>query len=203
MTIASPAVRLQERQADPAGEALARAFFDDPLFVWGFPDAGRRARLLDWQMKALVRYGQRWGEVYTTPDSEGAAVWLPPGDTRMRPLRALRTGMWLFPFKAGLRDFRRFIRGVEHLEHFHNDIEGPHHYLMVLGVEPDRQGRGVGSALIAPVLERARADGLPCYLETVKERNVTFYRKHGFEVVVETALPPDGPPAWTMLRPAP
>jgi ribosomal protein S18 acetylase RimI-like enzyme len=202
MPVETPSMLLEPRQTDAVGAALARAFFDDPLFVWGFPDEQRRARLLDFQMKTFLRYGQRWGEVQTTAANAGAAIWLPPGDTRIRPLRAFRIGLWRMPFVAGLGNFRRFYRGVDHLEHFHDDVEGPHHYLAVLGVEPELQGRGVGSALIAPVLERATADGLPCYLETVKERNVTFYRKHGFEVMVETQLPPDGPPAWTMLRPA-
>ena len=71
-----------------------------------------------------------------------------------------------------------------------------------LGVEPDRQGQGIGSALIQPVLGRADAEGLPCYLETTKERNVTFYRRHGFDVVAEGDLPDLGPPFWTMRREA-
>jgi hypothetical protein len=52
-----------------------------------------------------------------------------------------------------------------------------------------------------PVLERADSDNLTCYLETAKEINVTFYQKHGFEVVKEFPLGgKDGPPFWTMLR---
>jgi MFS family permease len=52
----------------------------------------------------------------------------------------------------------------------------PHWYLWLLGVDPDRQGQGVGSALLAPILARADAEGLPCALETLTERNVWFYR---------------------------
>ena len=51
-----------------------------------------------------------------------------------------------------------------------------------------------------PVLERADRDRLPCYLETAKEINVSFYKKHGFEVVVEDDLPGGGPRFWTMKR---
>jgi len=51
-----------------------------------------------------------------------------------------------------------------------------------------------------PVLEHCDADGLPCYLESSKQRNVPFYRRHGFEVVEEVHLPGDGPPIWTMWR---
>jgi hypothetical protein len=42
--------------------------------------------------------------------------------------------------------------------------------------------------------------GLPVYLETMTERNLGFYRRQGFEVVIETDLP-DGPRCWLMRRP--
>jgi predicted N-acetyltransferase YhbS len=76
----------------------------------------------------------------------------------------------------------------------------PHHYLMVLGVDSEKQGQGVGSKLIAPGLARADADRLPCYLETMKTRNLDFYGKHGFEVVHAGEIPKGGPPFWTMRR---
>jgi ribosomal protein S18 acetylase RimI-like enzyme len=76
----------------------------------------------------------------------------------------------------------------------------PHWYLATLGTAVEMQGRGVGSALLRPVLSHCDAAGLPCYLESSKERNVPFYRRHGFEVVHELKLPDDGPPIWTMWR---
>ncbi len=59
----------------------------------------------------------------------------------------------------------------------------PHWYLATLGTAVEQQGKGVGGALLRPVLEHCDAEGLPCYLESSKERNVPFYRRHGFEVV--------------------
>jgi len=50
------------------------------------------------------------------------------------------------------------------------------------------------------VLARADAEGLLCYVETEKERNLPFYRRHGFEVVVEDDMPNGGPHFWTMRR---
>ena len=94
----------------------------------------------------------------------------------------------------------KFMGAMNHLEHLHKrDVPPEHWYLFVLGVEPDRQGQGVGGKMIAPILERADKDQLPCYLETMKERNVTFYQKHGFEVIVDDVFP-DGPRYWTMKR---
>jgi GNAT superfamily N-acetyltransferase len=69
-----------------------------------------------------------------------------------------------------------------------------------LGTAVEQQGKGVGGALMRPVLDHCDAEGIPCYLESSKERNIPFYRRHGFEVVEEVPLPGDGPSLWTMWR---
>ena len=65
-----------------------------------------------------------------------------------------------------------------------------------------KAGQGIGSALMQPALAKADAAHLPAYLETQKEINVKLYQKHGFDVVVETNLPDNGPHVWCMKRPA-
>jgi GNAT superfamily N-acetyltransferase len=71
----------------------------------------------------------------------------------------------------------------------------------VLGTDPRYQGKGIGSALLAPVLEQCDAEGLPAYLESTKERNVPFYARHGFEVT-ESFRVGGGPTVWGMWRKA-
>ncbi|MEX1252908.1 MAG: GNAT family N-acetyltransferase [Dehalococcoidia bacterium] len=195
-------VPLQESQQKIAGEVLARAFFDDPLSEYLLPDEEKRRKVLPWFFGKGAKYGHMFGEVYTTPDSvDGAAIWLPPEDFVMTPYRMLRSGMLAAPFKFGLSTFMRFMGAMNHVEELHKrDVSPKHWYLFILGVDPDRQGQGVGGQLIQPVVTRADAQGLPCYLETMKTRNVPFYRKHGFEVVVEADLPKGGPHFWTMKR---
>ena len=75
----------------------------------------------------------------------------------------------------------------------------PHHYLMLLGVVPARQGTGVGSALLRAVLDIADAAGEPAYLEATTPQNRALYERHGFEVTRES--PRRGLPApWAMWR---
>lgn len=75
----------------------------------------------------------------------------------------------------------------------------PHWYLAVLGTDPQYQGKGVGSALMAPVLQKCDAEGVPAYLESSKESNVPFYQRHGFEVKGEVNVK-NGPTLWPMWR---
>jgi GNAT superfamily N-acetyltransferase len=195
---------VQPGQLSESGKVLARAFYDDPMMSWVLPDDARRLKALEWFMTVGAKYGTKYGEVYTTGTAvEGDAVWLRPGEAKIGPLRMLQNGMLATPFKFGLGPFGRFLKIMNVFEHLHErDMPQPHWYLMILGVDPPRQGQGVGGALMQPILARADAASLPCYLETQKTINVPFYQKHGFEVVVEDDIPGGGPHYWTMKRPA-
>lgn len=205
MTTDVAPVPLAAAQVKDASEMLARAFHDDPPSVWVFPDEEKRRRALLGNFVMAARYGLRYGQTYTTPDAaEGAAIWLPPDDPLPSTTRMMRVGFLDFiltPFMYGFGAFSRFMAFMNRMEKLHKrDMPLRHWYLMVLGVDPPRQGQGIGGALMQPVLERADRDRLPCYLETTKEINVSFYKKHGFEVVVEEDLPGGGPRFWTMKR---
>ena len=202
MATETKVVQLSASQIREAGEVLARAFYDDPVMMYVIPDNAKRERVLPWFMGTGARYGHMYGEVYTTGHNvEGGAVWLPPENFVMTPIRMLRAGMIFAPLKFGLAAFGRFMSAMNYLEELHKrDVPPRHWYLMILGVDPPRQGHGVGSTLIQPVLAHADAERLPCYLETAKESNVPFYQKHGFGVVVEGDLPKGGPHFWTMKR---
>jgi len=70
----------------------------------------------------------------------------------------------------------------------------------MIGVDPDLQGRGLGSALLPEWLSRADAEGRPSYVETMVERKLRFYGRHGFEVLGASAIGPGGPMGWAMRR---
>jgi ribosomal protein S18 acetylase RimI-like enzyme len=76
----------------------------------------------------------------------------------------------------------------------------PHWYLAVLGTDPLHQGRGIGTALMAPVLERCDEEGLPAFLESSKESNVPYYERFGFRVERELKLGKGAPSVWPMWR---
>jgi predicted N-acetyltransferase YhbS len=67
-------------------------------------------------------------------------------------------------------------------------IKEPHVRLEFFGVLPERQGSGLGTALIEEGHRRADGLGLPAYLETFTDPNVSYYRRRGYEVVGEFAL---------------
>ena len=203
MTQTIEPVRLPAAQIPAAGAVLARAFDDDPMTIYIVPDDDHRARALPAMFTVGTRLGHRFGEVYTTAGNvEGGAVWLPPGGTDIDEERMGAAEPEEMMAQLGEAAMERFGTLMAYLgELQHRDLPDPHWYLMILGVDPPLQGRGIGGQLLQPILSRADADGLPCYLETMKPRNVPFYQKHGFEVLVEADLPGGGLHFWTMRRP--
>ena len=194
-------IRLVAQQIKAASEVLGRAFMNDPLWEYLAPDPARRARVLKPSFGITVRYALRYGEVYTTPALDGVACWLTPGNTNPRPGALIRMSIYGAPLELGFAGLFRFAAAENYTGEIHKRcVPGRHWYLWVIGVEPARQGQGVGGMLMQPVLARADADSLPCYLETNKETNVPFYRKHGFEVVSEGEVPKRGLRVWGMLR---
>ena len=182
---------------DGMAGSLALAFDDDPVMRWLFGvEPPRPGRYLEPFLAHEGRRHLRHAEVFTADGHPGAASWDPPGQWKT----SLRSVLQLSPLLVrGVRGRTlKALRGLGRMEKAH--AQHPEHfYLAVLGTRPDRQGQGVGAALLAPVLTRCDDEGTGAYLESSKESNIPFYRRHGFEVVGEVTFP-DGPTIWPMWR---
>jgi ribosomal protein S18 acetylase RimI-like enzyme len=191
-------VRLEDSRLGEASDVLARAFHNDPAWIWLIPDDEKRRRLLPWLFR--VGFDVTAADVWTTAGVvRGAARWLPPGRPPMRvgaTLKALVTT----PFRLGsaIAPFLAYGRAVEALRA--TAVPDPHWYLAGIGVDPSAQRRGVGAALLQPGLAAASRAALPAVLLTNNEANLPFYERHGFEVVREDQTPKGGPHAWAMVK---
>jgi ribosomal protein S18 acetylase RimI-like enzyme len=77
---------------------------------------------------------------------------------------------------------------------------GAHYYFSNIGVAPEAQGRGLGSKLMCPTLDRCDKEGLPAYLEASSERNAALYERLGFQCT-EVLRFAGSPPLRLMMRP--
>jgi GNAT superfamily N-acetyltransferase len=177
--------------------ALARAFHDDPVAQWIHRDEARRMRRLErWFALGLKRLYMPGRECYTTEAVVGGALWLPPGRWKPGPLTQLRVLPGMVLIKG--RDLLRATTAFGFLEAMHPRER--HYFLAFIGVEPEWQGRGLGAALMRPVLDRCDRERIPAYLEATTSRSRTFYHRSGFEVTEEVRYPNGGPPIWRMWR---
>jgi len=178
---------------------LAAAFATDPPLSWLVPDAGRREALLRRHFAASIPLYAAAGSMWVADDLTAAALWVAPGAYPFR----LREELRVLPSRLAVfgRWPRRGIGAQRALER-HHPHEPPHWYLDYIGVEPAGQGRGTGSALLAPMLARCDMEGRAAYLNAGSPRSRDLYARHGFEVLAELRLPLGGPPLWRMWRDA-
>jgi ribosomal protein S18 acetylase RimI-like enzyme len=196
-------VQLEFAQIGQAAELLARAFHNDPMYIRVIPEENKRAEVLSWLFARVAHYSLLYGQVHTTKMLEGVACWLPPGGTKLSLGRVIRSGLYTTPLKMGWVAYHRFNTYMSYAAKLHKRCAPVSHwYLWVVGVDPSRQGKGIGSRLIEHALVRASVDGTACYLETGVKRNLRFYERHGFKVVGEGKVPNQGGQVWAMLREA-
>jgi GNAT superfamily N-acetyltransferase len=177
--------------------ALGAAFSDDPVMSWLVRDAGRRPDVLAGNFRMLLE--EIWFEhevTYTTATTAGAAIWDPPGKWSVSIPRQI--GLLPRALRVWGRNLPRALMTLARIERGHPTSS--HFYLAVLGVEPESQGRGLGSALMFPILSRCDAERVPAYLEASSPRNRALYERHGFEVTQEFRVGAGAPPIWGMWR---
>jgi len=175
---------------------LARAFETDPVLRWLIPGIAAWQRRAPRFYAAVLEHFAPAATILTTAEHSGAAVWLAPFPRRPGRVAEVRYALRILATLRGRAHLG--LRLVSQIEAVHPRTG--HWYLSLLGVEPSAQGRGLGSRLMRPVLDRCDRDGIAAYLESSKEENIPFYRRHGFAIVGEIRVA-GGPTLWPMLRP--
>jgi ribosomal protein S18 acetylase RimI-like enzyme len=178
--------------------ALARAFDADPVINYVLRQDDRRAFAFELFFDVAFRtLSLPHDEAWVAEDGAGAALWTPPGKwsdfTLVRSIHHLVRAV-------GVRRSPRIFRALDRVGHLHPTQS--HWYLFAIGVDPDRQGRGIGGALLDAVLTRCDASGTPAYLEASSPHNVRLYERKGFRITDEIRMANDAPPLWPMWRDA-
>lgn len=187
------------RKAEPwdgldVATALSEAFFDDPIVEWILPDRAQRRAVSVPMFSLFAEAFLPYGEVRVTGDGIGAALWLPPGaELSESETEAFGGAVAEVLGPDAERAFELMAVMEEHHPH------EPCYYLQLVGVVPEHQGRGLGAALMQPVLAQCDREGVPAYLEATTRASLRLYERLGFEVIGEFA-PAGGPPLWPMWR---
>jgi len=194
--MSQPAIRaVQPAEVEDAWRTLTLAFSADPCtrYIWPKPGAflAGYPRLL----QAVGGPNLERGRVFALEDFSAAALWLPPGVGPDSDAIDVLIGETVDPERQAVA-----AQVGEGIDQHHP--EAPHWYLSMIGVDPARQGRGLGSALLAHCLDAlVDAEGALAYLESSNPKNTPLYERFGFEVVGQIQ-PADFPGLTPMLRAA-
>jgi len=195
-------IRLEKIHIKRASLMLTRAFENDPINEYAYSDAAEKTAKMPYRLEFILRHGLHCGQTYTTSSQlEGIAVWLRSEKASLPFWGLVLSGALMTKLKIGRGIGRRMQPFSEYLEAKHKELApAPHWYLRLLGVDPEFQGRGHASRLVRSMLSRVDEEGLPCYLETDKERNAAMYEHFDFKVIEEFVLPETTVKFWAMLR---
>jgi GNAT superfamily N-acetyltransferase len=178
--------------AEHAIAVLTLAFSSDPACRWSWPDPRQYLASFPSFVRAFAGQAFAQGTAHCLPGYAGAALWLPPGahpdeDALVELIQ-----------DTIAEDTQADMFAVfEQMGSYHPD--GPHWYLPLIGVDPSRQRRGLGSELLRHALALCDRDDLPAYLESTNPENTPLYQRHGFEVLA-TIQVGASPPIFPMLR---
>lgn len=192
-----PLVRLAVADdVDATASMVARAFANDPAWSFLIPDDDGPGREAFAQALLLPRLSR--GTAWVVDDHSAVAMWDRRSAGPTDPAA----------HEAAMATFREIVseRIWARVERYEEAVASaapapPFWYLGVLATDPDRQGRGLATSVIAPGIAAADSEGWDCWLETSKPANKAFYERRGFTrsvPVVDAVIPS----TWWLCRPA-
>jgi ribosomal protein S18 acetylase RimI-like enzyme len=184
------------RRRSALASMMAEAFHDDPVSMWLFPEADSRRAIQTRFFSAFLEVAFVAGEVFTTSDEAGVALWLPVDPANADDSQSLMDELVRHALGENGRRFGILdqLMSAVHPEHER------HHYLMFLAVPPQRQNTGIGSTLLAARLTDLDAAGVPTYLEASSPRNAALYERLGYRQHGSPIPLPEGPQLLPMWR---
>jgi GNAT superfamily N-acetyltransferase len=203
--VSKPAFQIRPAEASDADavlDVLERSLSADPFVRWlARPGPAHERARRSYLRLMLCRIALPRGRVYLAEADGrvvGAALWAPPRSFELSAADTLR----LLPLMLDVVGFSRMTRVTRILDAIDAARPPEPRWLLTLvGTLPSERRRGIGAALLAPVLERCDADEVAAVLETANPDNLPFYRRLGFREAGRRALGENGPTSWTLVRP--
>ncbi|MGH3073587.1 MAG: GNAT family N-acetyltransferase [Gemmatimonadales bacterium] len=197
----APALLDGRATADDVVRVVCEAFADYPVMRYVLGDRGDYAE----RLRTLIGFFHGARVLQDDPIlgiSEGgelvaAAVCTLPDGVPPPELELLRDQTWATLGADARARYDDCVRAWDS-----TGVDEPNIHVNMLAVLPDRQGRGLGRALLERVhaMSRERADSRGVTLSTESERNVALYRHMGYQVVGQATIAP-GLETWDFFRP--
>ena len=157
-------------------DTVVAAFDQDPAFRWFFPTEASWERNAHLFVGALFDSRVASAATWLADDGAALAMWADPSAESLRAdLGALDTDAL-----ARLADYNEATEG--------GLPDTPFWYLGILATRPDRRGEQLARRVAEQGLRRAKATGLPAYLETTNAANVWLYERSGWAVTAESHI---------------
>lgn len=135
------------------------------------------------RVRSLMEYSfdmcNAFGEVWLSNDQRACALIL----FKDKQKTTISTILWDIKLALkviGLSRVSKVLGRESKIKAFHPKT--PFAYLWFVGVKQESQNRRIGSTLLSELIGRYSSQKRPIYLETSVDRNLPWYKKHGFHI---------------------
>lgn len=193
--------RIKKTDLKRCAEIAARAFIDDESSKFILSSKLIHKTLYDFY---LIIYNASYNKMYMFSESENIDSFI-----IIAPIKNAELSLWSFIKAGGLKliitNGLDFI--LKSLSYEKNCIKirkkfvAPNDwYIFQFGVVPAKQGLGLGSKTMKPILNWFDSENISCYLETQKDINIDIYNHFGFVLKSIDTLPNKNIKQFAMLR---
>ena len=189
-------VRADKKDAAAIITILSTGFQNDPVSRWIFPDDDARERLHPDFFRPFVEMALEDGEIYTTEDLSGAALWFPVTASE----HADQPGMGELYEPILGADYANRIAAFDERSTANHPDHADHWYLPFIAVRPQFFGQGIGTAILRDRLTELDSEGIATYLEASNPDSARLYERLGYKRQEKTTDMPDGPSLYPMWR---
>ncbi len=188
-----------------ASIVFQNAFIDNPMFKYLLPERKSRQDKLRFVFEYMIKYGLRYGVVYSpTENMKAIAIWISGDYVNETFWRQIRAGGLKTIWKLGIKFLKKQISLFEYTERTYKSaleqIVGKHIYLYSICVSPESQGKGLATQLLTPMLNFSQRNAIPIYLETAKNDNIPLYEHFGFQIYAKDKIKGTPYTNYGMLR---
>ncbi len=193
--------RVQKKDLKKCADVAAMAFIDDPSSKYLLKKNLSCPKLYNYYLNAFKAL---YSEAYILAPSEaieGVLILMPPGTSRVASGKFIKAGGLMLPFSVCWGILLRSIEYENNNSKIRQSVcPDETWYIFQVAVDPEKQGLGLGSAMLRPFFNWLDERHLPCYLETHKEKNVDLYTHYGFLVKDTDTLPNKKDKQYAMIR---
>ncbi len=161
-------------EAESLLSGLALGFSADPFMRWLDPEPDEFLTHFPCVMDFFGGRAFEHGSAFRNGDFTAGALWLPPS---IHPDEERLVAC--FEQTVAPEKHDALFETFGQMDNYHPDEDCWH--LAFIAVDPFRQGKGLGSALLECCLKRCDEDGRPAYLESTNPTNLSLYKRYGFQ----------------------
>lgn len=194
-------LELKKYELAKLAKVLTLSLEKDPLYMNLFPDDNKRKKYLTCFFEMRIRYGLKYGRVYTISDKYEGVLIILPGEDIMTPLKVIKSGGIKVMCTLGKNNMKKLVDILDYLSP-KEKLYMKNKFIKIspIGINPIHQRKGYGGHMLKYVLKQIEGENISCYLETQNIINVHFYEKLGFKVLESGNMPVDNVSYWCMMK---